>query len=137
MGLAVFIFLIWSVSPFLGVKAQGSPGTLSFAQTNTNVNENSGPATITLTRTGGTDGAVTAKVSLADVTTSPADYRFNPGALDPTFVQVPQASFLYHQTQIALQPDGKLVVASNHTVFRVNSDGSPDSTFTTAVLNDG
>ena len=137
LSLAFLVFIAWSFSPFAGVRAQGSPGTLSFAQAAINVNESAGSATITVTRSGGTDGAVTAKVSLADGTTTPADYRFNPGALDPAFVQVPQASFLYYQTQIALQPDGKLLVASNHTVFRVNSDGSPDPTFTTAALNGG
>jgi uncharacterized delta-60 repeat protein len=137
MSLAVLIFLIWSFSSSRRVRAQGSPGTISFSQSSFNVNESDGSATITLTRTGGTDGEVSAKVNLADVTTSPGDYRFNPGALDPTFIQVPQASFLYYQSQIALQPDGKLLVASNHTVFRVNSDGSPDATFTTAALNSG
>lgn len=137
MSVAVLIFLIWSFSPFEGVKAQGSPGILSFTQAGISVNESDAGATITLMRTGGTDGEVTAKISLTDVTTSAADYRFNPGALDPTFAQVPQASFLYYQSQIALQPDGKLLVSSNHSVFRVNSDGSPDPTFSTAVLNGG
>ena len=135
--LVVLALLSWSVSSYVRVQAQGSPGVLSFASGSISVNEGDGGATITLTRTGGADGEVSAKISLTDVTTSTADYRFNPGALDPTFAQVPQASFLYYYTQILRQPDGKLLVGSNHQIFRVNSDGSPDPTFSAGALNGG
>jgi hypothetical protein len=68
------------------VSAQGgSPGTLSFSQAEYDVSEGAGNANITLTRTGGSDGAVTAKVSLTDVTTSSADYRLSPGSVDISF----------------------------------------------------
>jgi len=107
--LAVLILLVWSFSASVRVRAQGSPVSISFSAAALSVNEGDGGANITLSRTGGSDGQVTAKVSLADVTTSTSDYRFNPGALDPTFIQVPQASFLYYQSQIALQPDGKVL----------------------------
>jgi uncharacterized delta-60 repeat protein len=110
------------------------PGALSFAAQSYSVNEGDGAASITLTRTGGSDGALSAKVTLADVTTSPADYFLNPGALDPTFITPPSitegSAGTYAYPTIALQPDGKLLVASSRGVWRLNGDGSVDATFT-------
>src|SRR5256885_15749010 len=68
-----------------GPLAVVSPGDISFSATNYSVNEGDGTANIILTRTGGTDNEVVAKVTLKDATTSPTDYRFTPGALDATF----------------------------------------------------
>lgn len=62
------------------------PGVLSFSSNNYNVSEAVGSATITLTRSGGTDSRVAAKVSLTDVTAARgADYPFAPGSLDTSF----------------------------------------------------
>jgi len=135
----LFLCLAVSLTVTEGVRAQGSPGALSFTQSSYTVNEGDGNATITLSRTGGTDGDVSAKVTLANVTTSNADYVFNPGALDPTLAEVPEAvnGFLYYSSQIALQPDGKILVGGNRSIVRVNSDGIPDPTFSAGALNFG
>lgn len=121
------------------VKAQGSPGTLSFTQSTYSVNEG-GSASITLSRVGGTDGEVTAKVSLADVTTSSADYVFKPGLLDPTMAESIDAvnSFIYYSGETALQPDGKILLAAGaNGIVRLNSNGTPDPTFTADANNGG
>lgn len=115
------------------VTAQSGAGTISFVQSNYSVNENGGSAAITLTRTGGSAGRVTGKLSLTDVTTSPADYVFKPGSPDLTF-PTQQLSFFYHGPQsIALQPDGKIILASPRV--RLSADGAVDSTFNAPVFN--
>jgi uncharacterized delta-60 repeat protein len=121
------------------VKAQGSPGTVSFSQSTYSVNESGGSATITVSRVGGTDGEATAKVSLADVTTSSADYVFKPGLLDPTMAEVTEAvnSFIYYSGQIALQPDGKILLGAARAIVRLNPNGTPDPTFNAGATNAG
>jgi len=70
---------------------------------------------------------------LTDVTTSPADYVFKPGSPDLTF-PTQQLSFFFHGPQaIALQSDGKIILASSRV--RLNADGSVDSTFNAPVFN--
>ena len=130
----------WAIS-FLTtevVKAQGSPGTLSFSQAGYSVNEDGGSAAITIKRTGGTDGEVIAKVTLADVSTTSADYIFSPGSLDQTFTPGPEVvnAFFYYSKQIALQPDGKLLVGPGG-FLRLNPDGSRDLTFNHPTFNGG
>jgi uncharacterized delta-60 repeat protein len=122
------------------VSAQGgSPGTLSFSQAEYDVSEGAGNANITLTRTGGSDGAVTAKVSLTDVTTSPADYQFSPPGAITTFNSGLGPNDLVRI--VSQQPDGKILIAGsfssyNNTprngVARLNADGSLDTTFVPA-----
>ena len=117
-----------------------SPGTLSFSSPTYDVTAGNN-ATITVNRTGGTDNQVVGKVTLTDVTTSPADYRFTPGARDTTFntggVGANSSVFA-----VALQPDGKIVIGGNFTsyngdaaasdrVMRLNADGTRDTTFNT------
>jgi hypothetical protein len=115
------------------VGAQGSAGSLSFAQSNVSVAENGGPAAITLTRTGGSSGRVSARVSLTDVSTSPADYVFKPGSPDLAF-PAQQFNFSFFGTQsIALQRDGKIILAPSRV--RLNADGSVDSTFNAPAFN--
>jgi uncharacterized delta-60 repeat protein/CSLREA domain-containing protein len=113
-----------------------SPGALSFSSAQYSVGEAGTAATITLTRTGGADNRVWAKVSLADVTTSPADYVFAPGALDTSFATGAGANG--HVRGLALQPDGKVIIVgafatyngtSRAGVARVNADGSLDTSF--------
>lgn len=136
---AALLCVALGVSITEAVRAQGAPGTLSFTQSTYTVNEDGGNASITLRRVGGTDGELTAKVSLADVTTSSADYVFKPGLLDPTMAEVTEAvnSFLYYSGQIALQPDGKILLAGARTVVRLHPDGTPDPTFTMGQTNNG
>lgn len=125
------LVLFFSLQPV--VMAQGPPGAISFAQSNFSVNESGGNASITLTRTGGTSGRVVGKVGLTDATTSPADYVFKPGSPDLTF-PTHQLSFFFHGPQaIALQPDGKIILAPSRV--RLNPDGSVDSTFNAPVFN--
>jgi uncharacterized delta-60 repeat protein len=111
-----------------------TPGVISFAAQNYSANESDGAVGITLTRTGGSDGALSAKITLTDGTTSPSDYIFSPGSLDPTFITPPQidggSASTYSYPTMALQPDGKLLLASVRGVWRLNTDGSVDNTFT-------
>ena len=113
-----------------------APGALSFSASTNSVNEGAGNATITMTRTGGTDNSVTAKVTLTDGTTSPADYIFAPGALDTSFDPATGADL--EVRTVALQPDGKILIGGQFTTYngvarsgiaRVNADGSLDTTF--------
>ncbi len=101
------------------------------------MNEGAGNATITLTRTGGTDNTVTAKVTITDGTSSPADYIFAPGSLDPTF-DVGTGVAQHSVNAIAVQPDGKIIIGGDFLVYngvsrirlaRLNANGSLDPTF--------
>jgi uncharacterized delta-60 repeat protein len=115
------------------VSAQAGAGSLSFSQSNYSVNEGGGSAAITLTRTGGSTGRVSGKLSLTDVTTSPGDYVFKPGSPDLAF-PTQQLSFFYHGAQsIALQSDGKIILASPRV--RLTVDGAVDPTFNAPVFN--
>jgi uncharacterized delta-60 repeat protein len=121
----------------VGVSARGSsPGTLSFSQAEYDVSEGVGNASITLSRTGGADGAVTAKVSLTDVTTSPADYRISPGSVDLSFAPSTQNTLFEESQEVALQPDGKVLLgAFGLALTRVNPDGTPDKSFKPPAFN--
>jgi uncharacterized delta-60 repeat protein len=121
-----------------------APGAISFSAATYNVSENGGGATITLTRTGGTDNRVVAKVALADVTTSPADYRFTPGALDNSFDSAVGASNSVLTT--ALQANGRIIIGGFFTSYdgtarnriaRVNTNGSVDTSFDPGTGVDG
>lgn len=121
----------------LGAQAAAvSPGSVSFTAQDYSVNEAGGTASITLTRTDGADGPVVAKVTLADITTSPTDYRLVPGGLDETFN--PSVSPDGGVLGIALQADGKIIIGGTftnyngtprHGIARLNADGSLDASF--------
>jgi uncharacterized delta-60 repeat protein len=117
------------------VSAQGSAGAISFSQSNVSVNENVGSAAITLTRSGGSSGKVSAKVTLTDGTTSPSDYVFQPGAPDATFTPPAetQSYFFTGSQAIARQPDGKILLAN--AAIRLNPDGPRDTTFNAPAFN--
>ena len=79
------------------------------------------------------------KVTLTDVTTSPADYRFKPGTRDTTFNAGGTGADL-HVEAVAMQPDGKIVIGGAFTsyngaatasdkVMRLNANGTRDTTF--------
>ncbi|MBV8856154.1 MAG: Ig-like domain repeat protein [Acidobacteria bacterium] len=143
--LGLFALLACALTRVGGVSAQGgSPGTLSFSQAEYDVSEGVGVASVTLKRAGGTAGAVLAKVSLTDVTTSPADYVFKPGSLDTTFQTGTGAN--QEVNAVALQPDGKLIVGgffstyngvTRRSVARLNPDGSLDTSFDAGMSLDG
>ncbi len=111
-------------------------GSLAFSSATYNVDETAGDATITLTRTGGTDNEVVAKVSLSDVTTSAADYRFAPGSVDTSFTPGTGADSVVWS--VAVQADGKILIGGNFLnydgtarahIARLNSNGTLDATF--------
>jgi uncharacterized delta-60 repeat protein len=117
-------------------QAVVATGAISFSAPSYSVKEGDGSATITLKRTGGSDGVLSGKVTLSDVTTSPADYVYSPGSLDPTFI--PAVQVLYGYTafpSVFLQPDGKLLVVGNGGTIRLLSNGSLDPTFAMGVNN--
>src|ERR1700750_1615225 len=96
-GLSLLLALSFTVI----AVAAGSPGVISFTSAAYQVDEGAGTASVTLSRSGGSDGTVAAKVTLADGTTSPADYRFAPGTLD--FQNTAPNNVL---RSVVLQPDG-------------------------------
>jgi uncharacterized delta-60 repeat protein len=112
------------------------PGKISFPSATNSVKEGAGYATITLTRKNGTDNDVVAKVALADVTTSAADYVFTPGELDLSFN--PGTAGLYGRVSATVvQRDGKVVIGGyfdtadgpRSYLARLNPDGSRDNSF--------
>src|SRR4051812_11249730 len=62
-----------------------APGSLQFESGAYTVSESVGTAVITVTRTGGNTGAVSALVNLNNLTTSAADYQWTGGGLDSSF----------------------------------------------------
>jgi len=118
------VAVVWSGRK---VRAQGAAGSISFSQAAYSVNEGGGSATITLTRTGGSSGKVVGKVGLTDITTSPSDYNFKPGSFDSTFPTMSQGTLITGYQSMALQPDGKIILAA--LTQRLNRDGTVDSTF--------
>jgi uncharacterized delta-60 repeat protein len=86
-------------------------GALSFSASDSAIGEAGGNAVITLTRSGGTDNPVIARITLADVTTSPADYVARAGALDPNFNAGPASNgFPNNPFAVAVQADGKILL---------------------------
>jgi uncharacterized delta-60 repeat protein len=114
--------------------AAGGPGTISFTSLTYDVGEGAGRASITLARTGGTDGTVVAKVSPAGGTAGAADYRLQPGEIDPTFTRPSSVTTIFNDA-LAVQPDGKILIGQSTTVRRLTATGSPDPTFTPPSLN--
>lgn len=53
------------------------------------------------------------------------------GSLDQTF----NAGTSVSVGRVWLQPDGKYVITSGATIFRRNSDGTPDASFTTSIVD--
>ncbi len=119
-------------------------GTLAFSAATYSVDETAGAAAFALTRTGGTDNKVVAKVTLTNGTTTAADYRSQPGTLDTTFNAGgagPNSDVL----AMALQPDGKAIIggyftsyngnaAASDYVARLNTNGTLDTTFNAGGL---
>jgi len=114
-------------------------GELAFSSASYSVAETAANAVITLTRTGGTDNKVVAKVSLSDGTTSAADYRFKPGTLNTAF-NPGSAGGVFDVYTVALQPDGKIIIGGFFTgydgnaaapdyVARLNANGTLDTSF--------
>ena len=125
---AAAVLLLLALSLATAGAAAFAPGTISFTAGAFEVDEAAGTATVTLSRNGGAEGAVSARVSLTDVTTNSADYRLAPGSVDTSFALVsPQRFFYYHQG-LAVQPDGKVLVAGS-PLLRLNADGTTDNGF--------
>ena len=77
------------------------------------------------------DGKLLASGSFTEINGQPVRRlaRFNPnGTLDNTFAV--GAALAFAPVGLELQPDGRLLVASNNTVQRLLASGSPDNSFT-------
>jgi len=128
------------------LQTPSAPGALAFASERYGVREGAGSAKIRVRRVGGTGGEVSGKVTLTDVTTSPADYRFAPGARDPAFNQGGSGlngvvfELAVDVYALAVQPDGKVVIGGGFQVYngdasapnhlmRLNADGTRDLVF--------
>jgi uncharacterized delta-60 repeat protein/CSLREA domain-containing protein len=125
------------------INGPDNPGAISFSSASYSVGEGDGSTNVALTRTGGTDNKVVAKVSLADVTTSPADYVFKPGTFDSSFnvgTGATSGSSALSQLveSVLLQPDGKTIIGGAFLFFngtprnriaRINANGSLDTLF--------
>ena len=80
------IYPLWGAANLRGLWAQaaapGAAGTLQFSLSNYSANETDGSVTITVTRTGGSSGAVTVHYATANGTaTAGADYTTSTGTL--------------------------------------------------------
>jgi uncharacterized delta-60 repeat protein len=131
-----------------------APGTVSLAAASYRVIEGAGTALVTIKRTGGTDNEVVAKLSLTDLSTSPADYYAH-GSVDPTFDPGSGADFLMRTA--ALQADGRIIVGGRFQYYNgsqkgriarvmrngaldpsfASSPGADSHVFDSAVLPDG
>ncbi|MET0624987.1 MAG: Calx-beta domain-containing protein [Pyrinomonadaceae bacterium] len=115
-----------------------APGSISFTSATYQIEEGGGDALITLSRSGGADGVVTAKVTLEGGTaTGGVDYRRpSPGSVDPALnIGSGPTSTV---RDVAVQPDGKILIGglfwsyngvTRNGIARLNADGSLDNTF--------
>jgi uncharacterized repeat protein (TIGR01451 family) len=112
-------------------------GTIQFALPTSNVNENAGPAVITVTRTGGTDGAVSAQVTLVSSTATG-------GGVDFTFagapVNFPDGSAVSQVVNVAITDDPSIEPSETVTLGLGSlvgaTAGVPSSHVLTIVDND-
>ena len=125
------------------IDGPDTPGAISFTSANFSVNEGAGNANITLSRTGGTDNRVIARVDPTDVTTSPADYVYAPGSKDTTFntgtgATSGSTALPQYVDALQVQPDGKVLIGGaflfyngvpRNRIARLNTDGSLDASF--------
>jgi uncharacterized delta-60 repeat protein len=128
------------------VRLLPEPGTLSFSANNFNVTEGA-TATITVNRTGGSDNAVSARISVTNQTAAlGADFLRRDGQLDTGFTA--SGPFTGTVLAIARQADGKILVGGsffrtgqnpNTTrdfLLRLEADGTLDPTFEFGPGND-
>jgi uncharacterized delta-60 repeat protein len=117
------------------------PASLQFESSSYIVSEGVGTAVFTVTRTAGSVGAITASLTLANTTTSAADYNW-PGTvgldLDTSFPSAGNLAISGRVTSLAQQTDGKILVGWENGPFephliRLNSDGSLDSFFSASI----
>lgn len=97
------------------------PGNLSFSSPSLTINENVGTAEITVNRSDGTDGIVSAYINIADINTTTTDYILTPaGALDTLFAPSITSSggWVY---SVVVQNDNKLLIGGNFTSINGSS----------------
>lgn len=102
----------------------GTPGTLTLSSGGLSVSEGGGSATLVVRRSGGSDTAVTAQLLLEDHTTNPRDYRSPASTIDPGFLSAPMTGFDDVVSALAVQPDGKILVAGYFTTY--NNERRPN-----------
>jgi uncharacterized delta-60 repeat protein len=122
----------------------GTYGTIQFGTTVYTGTEGTN-AVITATRTGGADGAITARLPITDVTTTAGTDYSTPGGLDTTFnTGANPGTSIGSVGAIAVQPDGKILIGGGFTsvrgveqnnIARLNVDGSLDTSFNTGANN--
>lgn len=118
-------------------RLENATGALAFASSAVSVSEAAGVVAVPVTRTGGTDNTVIAKVTISNGTaTRSLDYRFSPGTPDTLFD--PGTVTNQSVRAVAFQPNGKVVIGgffstingvSREGIARFNADGTHDTTF--------
>src|SRR5262245_40386721 len=91
LGCGMLLALLGSPGPRQSANAS-APGLVGFVEPAYVVNEAAGQASLTLRRSGGTEGVAVARLTVTDVTTWPTDYR-SAGDVDPAFVPPTVAGF--------------------------------------------
>lgn len=114
------------------LRNASAAGELRFTNNELRVNEDAGSVTIGVQRTGGSERRVAARVAVAAGNAGTEDYRGPVGL--PSTIDRPN----FRVAQLALQPDGQLLVAGEFTalngmpqnrIARLNPDGSLDPSF--------
>lgn len=115
----------------------GTPGTISFTTTAYSVNENGGTATITVTRTGGSTGAVSVNYSTSNGTaTAGSDYSSTSGTLSWASGDTASKSFTVSITNdTVFEPDETVTLTLSNPTGGVSLGDS--SAVLTIIDNDG
>lgn len=147
--LAIFVGAVALVASMTTVSAQPvEPGEIAFQSATSTIGEADGTATITLTRTGGTDGDVFARIDITGGTaTQGTDYTHVPGTLDPSLNPGSGADgALGKVLALQRQPDGKIVIGGTFTnyngtprgrIARIHPTGAIDTDFATGTGANG
>jgi uncharacterized delta-60 repeat protein len=123
------------------IRLMPTADVVAFSSANYTVQETDGNAAITVKRTGDATSPTVAKISLTDVTTSPADY-FTVGAPDASFNNG-GSGVVGNVLAITSQPDGNTLVGGQYFayngnasvpkgVMRIKPDGTLDPSFSGA-----
>ena len=127
-----------SADPTVTVLAAPAAGTVQFALAAVTVNEGDGTATLDVTRTGGSFGAITVNFATADGTAAaPGDYTATSGSLS-----WPDGNTTTQQIAVPIVDDSDIEASENFTVTLTDPVGAtfvgtPATVTVTIVDNDG